>query len=214
MILISPEGHSLTERDFLRLLHRHNIFTESVFRRHEMNHVIHLTGGKGIDVGCGLNKIHSQAIGIDKRLGQKDVGYSFGAQIQGSGDRLPWFETGSLDYVFSSHALEHMSHVESTLREWHRIIVPGGRLVLILPDKRRYPNIGQPGANPDHKHDFLPGDIEAILARVGFRVMQIDTISRKLEADPWATWEAPKYGHKTLNFSFEVVAVKDHHDSG
>ena len=199
----------MTERAFLTLLHGQQIFTESVFRRHEMNHVIHLTAGTGIDVGCGLNKIHSSAIGIDKRAGSKDTGYPFGAQVRGVGDTLPWFEDRSLDYVFSSHALEHMVDTEAALQEWHRVLAPGGRLVMILPDKRRYPNIGQPGANPDHKHDFLPSDIEKIVRGVGFRIVQLDTIARKLEDDPWATWEAPKYGHKSLNFSFEVIALKD-----
>ena len=50
-------------------------------------------------------------------------------------------------------------HTQAVLREWWRVIRPGGHLVLYLPHKAHYPNIGQPGANPAHKHDFLPEDI-------------------------------------------------------
>jgi predicted SAM-dependent methyltransferase len=208
MILISPDGKSLTEREFMTLLHRRDIFTESVFRRHEMNLVIEHTSGTGVDIGCGLNKIHSQAVGIDRRAGAKDAGYPFGAQIRAMGDRLPWFADASLDYVFSSHCLEHLGDTMSALREWSRVLRPGGKLVLILPDKRIYPNVGQPGANPDHKHDFAPSDIRASLTSLGLRVTQLDTLQARLKHDPWAVWEAPKYGHPTLNFSFEALAYK------
>jgi hypothetical protein len=42
--------------------------------------------------------------------------------------------------------------------------------VLYLPHKLFYPNIGQPGANPDHKHDFLPQDIINIMRRISAKV--------------------------------------------
>ncbi len=208
MILISPTGRGMSERDFMALLHQHNIFTESVFRRHEMNEVIPFTQGLGVDVGCGLSKIHAQAIGVDRRLGPRDIGYPFGAQIKATGEVLPWFADDSMDFVFSSHCLEHIANAGGALREWARVLKPEGRLVLILPDKRKYPNIGTPGANPDHKHDFAPWDLEKLMDNLGFEILRIDTLSKRLQGDSWATWEAPKFGHKDLNFSFEVVANK------
>lgn len=79
---------------------------------------------------------------------------------------LDMFTDESMDFAFSSHLLEHIEDTEAALREWWRVIKPGGYLILYLPDKRHYPNIGQPGANPDHCHDFLPEDIEAHMAAV------------------------------------------------
>jgi SAM-dependent methyltransferase len=41
-----------------------------------------------------------------------------------------------VDVIFSSNALEHVSKfdVVPTLREWHRILKPGGKLQIIVPD--------------------------------------------------------------------------------
>ncbi len=39
----------------------------------------------------------------------------------------------SLDYVFSSHCLEHLAHWRAALHEWQRVIKPGGILYLYLP---------------------------------------------------------------------------------
>lgn len=73
-----------------------------------------------------------------------------------------------MDFVFSSHLLEHIQDYRTALKEWWRIIRPGGHLCLYLPHKDFYPNIGQPGANPDHKHDFLPSDIIEAMKEVGY----------------------------------------------
>jgi len=182
---------------------------ESIFRRHEINQVIEFTKGNGIDIGCGLNKIHTSAIGINKILTENDYGYPFGAQIKGVGDSLPWFSDGSLDYVFSSHCLEHIMDTKKALLEWTRVIKNGGYLVLILPHKDYFPNIGQPNSNPDHKHDFLPSDIKKIIDEINeCEIVQFDTLHEKLKNDQIAISEAPKYGHLSLNFSFEIVAKK------
>ncbi|OYV92745.1 MAG: hypothetical protein B7Z60_10190 [Ferrovum sp. 37-45-19] len=77
------------------------------------------------------------------------------------------FASASMDFVFSSHVLEHIENTEKTLKEWWRLIKPGGYLVLYLPHKDFYPNMGSPDANPSHLHDFLPSDIESIMESVG-----------------------------------------------
>jgi SAM-dependent methyltransferase len=52
-------------------------------------------------------------------------------------DRLP-FATGSLDALRANHVLEHQSYelVTDTLREWARVLRPGGRLDIGVPDAR------------------------------------------------------------------------------
>jgi len=46
---------------------------------------------------------------------------------------LDAFPDGSLDFVFSSHCLEHLRDWEVALRLWIRKLKPGGRLFLYLP---------------------------------------------------------------------------------
>ncbi len=49
--------------------------------------------------------------------------------------RLP-FDTGSIDEIICHHALEHIPyrHIELTLKEWARVLKPGGELDLGMPD--------------------------------------------------------------------------------
>lgn len=120
------------------------------------------TSGIGLDIGCGDDKIAPNAIGIDT---QHFAGIPLGSMIA-SGEKLPQFADASMDFVFSSHFLEHVADYKAALKEWWRVLKVGGRLILYLPHKDYYPNIGQPGANPDHKHDFHPNDIKQALFEV------------------------------------------------
>lgn len=122
----------------------------------------HYTRGRGLDIGCGAWKICPGAIGVDS-------GRQWGAPIADithDGTKLPMFGDDSMDYVFSSHFLEHVVDAKAALEEWWRVIKPGGCLVLYLPHADLYPRVGRAGANPDHKHDFVPRDIAAMMRSV------------------------------------------------
>lgn len=51
-------------------------------------------------------------------------------------DRLPFFSDGSADLIYCSHALEYFDRVQAcdVLKEWYRVLSPGGRLRLAVPD--------------------------------------------------------------------------------
>jgi SAM-dependent methyltransferase len=61
------------------------------------------------------------------------------------GSDLRMLQTGSFDFVLSSHNLEHFANPVKALYEWKRVLRPGGALVLVLPyyrdtfDHRRTP---------------------------------------------------------------------------
>jgi SAM-dependent methyltransferase len=44
-------------------------------------------------------------------------------------------ESGTLDYLCSSHVLEHLADPLNALLEWHRVLREGGLLYLVVPDK-------------------------------------------------------------------------------
>ena len=115
--------------------------------------------GKGVDLGAGYFKILPQAISVDNGHHREMFGHNFKADLEMDCQDLKLFATESLDFVFSSHLLEHIPDYKKALKEWWRVLKVGGKLALYLPHKDFYPNIGEPGSNPDHKHDFLPADI-------------------------------------------------------
>jgi ADP-heptose:LPS heptosyltransferase/predicted SAM-dependent methyltransferase len=116
--------------------------------------------GRVLDLGCGPEKVFPTAIGIDNRIDAKLFGIDCKPDIPvDTCARMPFLANASADTVFSSHLLEHLADTQAALAEWWRLVKPGGHLVLYLPHKAFYPNVGEPGANPDHKHDFEPADL-------------------------------------------------------
>ena len=126
------------------------------------------TRGKGLDVGCGPVKAFPHFIGVDNGSHNRQFGIDSNENLHIDCTEMPILANQSMDFVFSSHLLEHIDDHVSALKEWWRLIKTGGYLCLYLPHKDFYPNIGQPGCNPDHKHDFLPQDIIEAMKEVGF----------------------------------------------
>lgn len=122
----------------------------------------------GLDIGCGPKKVWPHLIGIDSGRDTELFGVAMKPDIVvGSAERLPLFADRSADAVFSSHTLEHIDNWQGALAEWWRLVKVGGYLILYLPHRDLYPNIGTPGANPDHRHDFHPADIEGAMGAIG-----------------------------------------------
>jgi SAM-dependent methyltransferase len=79
-----------------------------------------------LDVGCGLNKVPG-AIGIDRNPRSR-------ADLLCDLDRPPFpFRDGSFDRIRAVHVIEHVTDVIATMEEFHRLLAPGGRLVLVTP---------------------------------------------------------------------------------
>jgi len=74
--------------------------------------------GKGIDIGAGKWPLKG-ARPIENN--QEENAYKINEKNE------------SLDFIFSSHVLEHLSDWQKTLKEWHRVLKLGGFLFLYLP---------------------------------------------------------------------------------
>jgi predicted SAM-dependent methyltransferase len=114
----------------------------------------------GLDLGCGALKVWPHMIGVDNGMDELLFGSTVRADVNvASAAKLPLFASESVHAVYSSHLLEHIENWTEALSEWWRLVKVGGYLVLYLPHRDLYPRIGEPGANPDHKHDFCNQDI-------------------------------------------------------
>lgn len=127
--------------------------------------IVPYTRGLVLDIGAGPWKAWPHFTSVDNF--DEWSGLDWRPDIIADARSLHMLSSESWDAVFSSHLLEHIEDTEAALREWWRVIKPRGYLVLYLPHRELYPNIGQPGSNPDHKHDFLPSDITNIMKSVG-----------------------------------------------
>lgn len=113
-------------------------------------HVAPYLRGRGLDVGAGDFKVLPHAISVDN-MNHAQFGFSVRPDVFAEADDLSMFASQSMDFVYSSHTLEHITDYPKALAEWFRVVKQGGYLILYLPDEDEYPRVGEPGANPDHK---------------------------------------------------------------
>jgi SAM-dependent methyltransferase len=73
----------------------------------------------------------------------------------GDAQFLAGVEDNSLDFVHSSHCLEHLIDPREGLRNWLRVVREGGHVVVTLPDEDLYEQGVFPSTfNADHKSTF------------------------------------------------------------
>ena len=118
--------------------------------------------GTGIDIGAGLWPLPG-AIPVDVWRGG------------GVGRNVSDFESGSLDYVFSSHCLEHIENWRESLDEWVRALKLGGIIFLYLP----HPDCaiwhpGSPFVGEGHKWIPTSGIIRQALQELGCKIIQCE----------------------------------------
>ena len=88
------------------------------------------TDKKILEIGCGDKKQFTDSITLDIR--RTPV-----VDIICDAHNLP-IKTESVDYIYSSHTIEHFSHtdIQRVLAEWCRALKTGGTLELRCPDLR------------------------------------------------------------------------------
>jgi SAM-dependent methyltransferase len=73
----------------------------------------------------------------------------------GDAQHLASVSDESLDFVHSSHCLEHMQDPAEALANWFRVLKPGGYLIATIPDEDLYEQGQFPSTfNKDHKWTF------------------------------------------------------------
>src|SRR5690349_20612939 len=92
--------------------------------------------GIGIAIGAHRHPIEGIApIYIDRVVNFANQADVVRPEICAKADDLPFYDN-SLDYVASSHVLEHLANPIAALREWYRVIKPGGHVYMVVPDRR------------------------------------------------------------------------------
>jgi ADP-heptose:LPS heptosyltransferase/SAM-dependent methyltransferase len=130
------------------------------------------TRGRGLDVGCGAIKPFPHFIGIDVKEFQAG-GMTIKPDMNMDATDLSIFASQSLDFVFSSHALQWIEDYKKALREAWRVLKPWGHLVLYMPDRRLYEYPKKEGQVLPHL--FTPDDmIEAMKELKGWNLIVND----------------------------------------
>jgi len=136
-------------------------------------------GMKGLDIGCGPNKIHPDAIGIDLEIGEMQYARYAGrcseADIQHDLRKPLPFPDNSQDYVAASHFIEHLADPIPVLEEIYRILKPEGKLLVTMPSQNLIDVIP---LDPTHIVSYTPSSFSRLLKRTtDFVVIECKDVS-------------------------------------
>lgn len=135
-----------------------------------------------LEVGCGrgwltqrIQQICPATYGID--INPRSIIHGVAAQLSNMDAAALHFDDEQFDHLYSFHAIEHIPEAEQALREMSRVLVPGGRILLVYPAEPIRGLYAMPGAwlgfgNPFlarrlHVHRFTPGRLARLAARCG-----------------------------------------------
>lgn len=151
--------------------------------------------GRLYDVGCGsgglagvLRPWLSEYVGVDiaRYPGFPEAPWARFVQADLNAPRFPLAD-GAADVVVSVETIEHLENPRAFLRELHRLLKPGGVLVLTTPNqlsllskltlvlRDQFTAFQEaPGLYPSHITALLEVDLRRIASECGFRDIVID----------------------------------------
>jgi SAM-dependent methyltransferase len=137
------------------------------------------SGDTVVDFGCGAAALlatlpAAERIGIEPNPPARRAGEERGVRMVESPREL---DDAIADVVISNHALEHTLAPLDELRELHRLLKPGGRLVLWLPlDDWRTQRRPREDEN-HHLYTWTPLLLRNLLEEAGFEVRECRVVA-------------------------------------
>ena len=134
-----------------------------------------------LDVGCGtggnlayLERLRPRwkilGLELDRNALRHAAGRALGSQLLcATGTRIP-IRDGAVECVTAFDVIEHFRDDRGLLREIHRVLSPGGRLVATVP---AYPALHSPHDDAlHHMRRYRTGELEALMGEAGFEVVR------------------------------------------
>jgi SAM-dependent methyltransferase len=118
------------------------------------------------------------------------------------------FADHSVDTLYSSHVLEHISDYRGAIRDWYRVIKTGGFIVCIVPHQFLYEKNTAPPSlwNGDHKRFYTPASLvsefEEALPANSYRVRHLR------DEDSQYTYDVGPQLHAGGGYEIELVVQK------
>lgn len=102
-----------------------------------------LLRGRGLEIGALMNPTplpHATEVLFSDILTGEQIDRLYPGSthpdIISDSEQFPTVDSQAFDFVIANHVLEHVTSPIRALSEWHRILKPGGLLLMALPDKR------------------------------------------------------------------------------
>lgn len=144
---------------------------------------------KNVDYTDGTNRYKE----LEVHLGGKTLP----VDIVAPGDNIP-LPDASQDFVVSAHVIEHFPDPIKALKEWYRLIRPGGFIFMIVPHKERTFDKNRPRTtlrelidrherritdirpNPDdHYSVWITEDMVELIRYLGWNIVEVQNVDDK-----------------------------------
>ncbi len=135
--------------------------------------------GNGVEIATGGDPMVPHAIQIElseASYAHYNSGQPLRGPVQWRDDNaitnLP-FKDNTLDFLCNSHIIEDYFDWAPLLKEWVRVLKPGGRLVICVPDKKRWAAALAKGQPPNcaHKHESYVGELTEHCTPLGVKTI-------------------------------------------
>jgi SAM-dependent methyltransferase len=173
--------------------------TKARNRRLRENFFEKYCSGSGLDIGYGGDLICPNALGWDWEHG--DAQYLNGLNNE------------QFDFVYSSHTLEHLQNPAEAIKNWFRVVKPGGFLILYIPHRDLYEKKSTLPSrfNPNHTAFFIiekdePPNTIGIVPLIHRTLSNFEIVYAK-QCDEGHTKTDPLI-HSDGEYSIEVVIRK------
>lgn len=96
-----------------------------------------------LDAGCGWDAPLTRKYGDQAWVVGMDISRNLVKDLKtlcGDLSALP-FRDGSFTLIFSKSVFEHLTEPEKVLKEFHRVLQPGGQVVILTPNKYDYSSV-------------------------------------------------------------------------
>jgi SAM-dependent methyltransferase len=149
-------------------------------------------GSRVIDVGAGEAPYRELfAAQSYLTLDRADTPHSGSVDLNGDADSIP-AEADSFDAVLCTQVLEHVAEPRNALREFHRVLRPGGLLIATVPF------VWEEHETPFDYYRYTRYGIDHLVCRAGFENVEVrprtdcfTTLAQLMRNASWAMGAAP-----------------------
>lgn len=158
----------------------------------------------GLDIGC-------QHDPLNRTYRRWDLIFE-----DGDAEQLDGLDNNMFRTVYAYHVLEHIENPITAIKNWLRVVKPGGHLIIGVPHRDLYEKKQAPPSNwnHDHKWFWLPENHEPKNKTLSFK----DTVRAAINSDgeivefkvcdEGYTWDIPQDQHAGGEYTIECVVRK------
>ncbi|MBB4685550.1 class I SAM-dependent methyltransferase [Amycolatopsis jiangsuensis] len=152
------------------------------FRRHEAAYLTllpHCIGATVLEAGCGegygaglLARQAHRVLALDYDLPTTEHVSRRYPEVAVSRANLAFLPVrdGAVDVVANFQVIEHLWDQDGFLAECHRVLRPGGKLLVTTPNRLTFTPDSDVPLNPFHTRELAPSELDELLLVAGFAV--------------------------------------------